>query len=194
MRQKKASPDPRKENRFSWRRGYGFAVTGMEWRVKLRCKICRTSLRSCWAGAAKGREKDFGNAKSERGFSTCTAFQRCICLCRARRLRRAAYVGMGADLPHVALLVLRSYAALASVGDGVLDVPLARRARNKSCTHVSTTHPPRKGRRPRRPAVQVRTHPTHRMTRPQRGASMPETQKVSTAFSRISRPKGAKQM
>ena len=67
----------------------------MGWRALLRCWICRTSRCSCWAGAANERVEDFGNAKVERGFSTCTAFQRCICVFRAHRLRCAAYVGAG---------------------------------------------------------------------------------------------------
>ena len=77
----------------------------------------------CFARAGlvrcRAERRTLATQKSSGDSLLLPTFKRCICLCWARRLRRAAYVGMGADLPHVALLVLRC----SVVGDGVLDVP-----------------------------------------------------------------------
>ena len=144
---KESVPGPPKGKPLFCRRGKHFAHAGMGWRVTLRSKIFAHCFARAYVGGRLRRcEYDCSNAVVERGFSTCTAFLRCICVFRARRLRRAAYVGMGADLPHVALLVLRCSVEFVAVGDGVLDVPLARRARNSTTQMGGRRRTPRQGR------------------------------------------------
>ena len=123
MRQKKASPDPRKENRFFVLRGTDSPARG--WSGG-RCCGGRFShiaaLVLTWSEDCVGASMTVATLKSSGDSLLLRRFSGAITFAWRAVSGAPRAWAWGADLPRIALLVLRCYVALTFIGDGVLDV------------------------------------------------------------------------